>query len=137
MINTNPNMDVNLAPAISAALHKRGRVEDNQGAGLQDQSIYGQPVIAAGAPAGGKKPRKPRAKKAAPAAEPVAAVVEVKAVEGEAKPKRKGGNAKGSAAAKGAAAKNPWLQHVKKVKGDNPKLSLKEVMLKAKESYKK
>lgn len=32
---------------------------------------------------------------------------------------------------------NPWLEHVKKVKKENPKLSFKEVLIKAKRSYKK
>lgn len=33
--------------------------------------------------------------------------------------------------------KNPWLEHVKQVKKDNPGLSYKEVLKKAKESWKK
>jgi hypothetical protein len=32
---------------------------------------------------------------------------------------------------------NAWLEHVKKVREKNPGMTLKEVMLKAKESYKK
>ena len=32
---------------------------------------------------------------------------------------------------------NPWLEHLKKIKKENPKLSLKEVMKIAKETYKK
>lgn len=35
------------------------------------------------------------------------------------------------------AKKNPWLDHVKKVKKDNPKLALRDVLKKAKGSYKK
>jgi len=30
---------------------------------------------------------------------------------------------------------NPWLVHIKKVKKENPKLSFKEVLVKAKKSY--
>lgn len=33
--------------------------------------------------------------------------------------------------------KNPWIEHVKKVKADNPKLSFKEVLKEAKKSWKK
>lgn len=32
---------------------------------------------------------------------------------------------------------NKWLEHVKKVKSKNPKLAFKDVLKKAKESYKK
>lgn len=32
---------------------------------------------------------------------------------------------------------NPWLEHVKKVKKENPKLSFKEVLMKAKKTFKK
>jgi len=32
---------------------------------------------------------------------------------------------------------NPWLIHVKKVKADNPNMKFKDVLKKAKESYKK
>jgi hypothetical protein len=32
---------------------------------------------------------------------------------------------------------NPWIAHVKKVKKENPKLSLKEILIRAKRSYKK
>jgi hypothetical protein len=32
---------------------------------------------------------------------------------------------------------NPWLEHVKKVREKNPGKSLKEIMVKAKDSYKK
>ena len=32
---------------------------------------------------------------------------------------------------------NKWLEHVKKIKKENPKLMLKEVLKKAKGSYKK
>lgn len=31
---------------------------------------------------------------------------------------------------------NPWLEHVKKVKKENPKLAFKEVLKKAKKTYK-
>lgn len=34
-------------------------------------------------------------------------------------------------------SKNPWLVHVKKVKKENPNISFKEVLAKAKKSYKK
>lgn len=142
MINTNPNMDVNLAPAISDVLRRRGQREDavdaGFGNGLQDQSIYGQPVIAAGAPAGGKRKRAPRKKKAVVAAvEPAAEVAEVKVeIEAEGGKKCKKSR-KGTAAAKGAAAKNPWLQHMAKVRKENPGLKPTEVAKKAKESYKK
>jgi hypothetical protein len=33
--------------------------------------------------------------------------------------------------------KNPWIIHVKKVKKENPKLALKEILKIAKRSYKK
>ena len=36
-----------------------------------------------------------------------------------------------------ANGNSPWLIHVKKIKKENPKLSLKEVLKKAKLSYKK
>ena len=36
-----------------------------------------------------------------------------------------------------AKKSNPWLDHVKKIKKDNPKLALKEVLKKASKSYKK
>jgi len=32
---------------------------------------------------------------------------------------------------------NKWLEHVKEVKKDNPKLMLKDILKKASESYKK
>ena len=32
---------------------------------------------------------------------------------------------------------NPWLTHVKKVKKENPELKFKDVLKKAKKSYKK
>ena len=32
---------------------------------------------------------------------------------------------------------NPWLEHVKKTKKENPKLMLKDVLKKASKSYKK
>ena len=31
---------------------------------------------------------------------------------------------------------NPWLEHVKKTKAENPQLSFKEVLIKAGKSYK-
>jgi len=36
-----------------------------------------------------------------------------------------------------AKKENPWLVHLKKVKKENPKLSLKDAMKLAKQSYKK
>lgn len=32
---------------------------------------------------------------------------------------------------------NPWLEHVKKVKQENPELQFKDVLKKAKQTYKK
>lgn len=32
---------------------------------------------------------------------------------------------------------NPWLTHVKKVKAENPNMKFKDVLIKAKGSYKK
>lgn len=33
--------------------------------------------------------------------------------------------------------KNPWIEHVKKVREQNPDMIMKEVLKKAKETYKK
>ena len=32
---------------------------------------------------------------------------------------------------------NPWIEHVQKVKKENPTLSLRDAIIKAKETYKK
>jgi hypothetical protein len=32
---------------------------------------------------------------------------------------------------------NPWMEHVKKVRAKNPKMAYKDVLVKAKSSYKK
>jgi len=136
MINENPCDYVNMSGAVSEALRRRGATEDavdaGFGSGLQSHSILGQPVIAAGAPSGGRKRGRPKGsknKKKAEEPEPE--------VEGG---KKKRGRPKGGkkCAKKGGAKKeNPWMTHVAKFKADHPDLKYSEVLKQAKASYKK
>lgn len=133
MINENPCNYVNMSAAVSDALRRRGATEDavdaGYGAGLQTHSILGQPVIAAGAPSGGKKrgrPGRPKGAKNKKKKEE-----EEPEVEGG---KRKRGRPKGGK--KGGARKaNPWLDHVKKFKADHPDMKYSDVLKKAKDTY--
>ena len=146
-MNTNPCMEVDMRAAVLGALDRRGAVQDDRaagGLGLQNQTIYGKPAIAAG----GKKKRKPRKKKAKKVdkeqvkeiAGDVGEVLE-EAKEGLGKKKagrkRKVKNAARSAGAKKAAASNPWIAHLKKYHAAHPGKSYKQNMKDAKASYKK
>lgn len=143
MINTNPCVNVNMEPAILEALKRRGHEQDRGGAGLQNQSIYGQPIVAAGGcdecPLAAKPKRKRGPRKAkAVAAEPEAIKVEIEAeaVEGEGKKRRKKGRGKGTAAQKAAAGGNKWLQHLAAYRKAHPEVKGIAVAKAAKASYK-
>jgi len=121
--------------SITGALQRRGYVKDITGAGLQNHSIYGQPVVAAGKkrkakPKAGKKAKpKPKAKKK------VKVIAdgeekEVEAVEG-------GKKGKGKGKGKGKRKPNPWLIHVAQFKKSHPKLKYSDILKQAKNTYKK
>lgn len=143
MINTNPNMDVNMTVPILNTLHKRGALLDNRmagGNGLQSQSIYGQPVIAAGGAA--KKKRGPRKKKEVKP-EIVEAKLEIEAktdqpvaevLGGKCKRKRKAKVAK----VEGAAKKpNAWMAHLAAFRKAHPEVKPMQASKEAAKTYKK
>lgn len=140
MMNSNPCMEVDMREAVKSALQRRGRVEDRVaagGVGLMDQSIYGQPAIAAGASGAAKKKRAPRKKKVVVEVKPIEAEVakpaeEVVAVVAAGKKKSR----KGTAGAKAGAAKNPWISHLKAFSKAHPDMKYKDAMKAAKATYK-
>ena len=137
-MNTNPCDYVNMSGAISEALRRRGATEDavdaGFGSGLESHSILGKPVIAAGAPSGGRKGGRPKGSKNK--------VQKAKAeVEGGKKKRGRPKAAKKEGASKttkkgGERKVNPWMVHVKKFKSEHPDMKYSEVLKQAKASYK-
>jgi hypothetical protein len=125
MFGVNPVDEINLRGPILEALQRRGQRIDAAGAGLQDHSVYGEPLAASGK----KKNKKQKKTKKAVKAE----LKELDVKEGEGKKK------KGRPKRKAGAKKQPtaWNKHVSEFKKKHPDMSFKKVLKEAAKTYKK
>lgn len=134
-----------LTKAILNLLRERGIAgEGIAGAGLQDHSVYGEPVQMGMGKAASEKPKVKRVRKkkvvvvaeseAVP--EPVAELAKELVAAGKAGGRKKRVvSAEGKAKRKASAAGNPWLQHLSAFRKAHPEMKPIEVAKEAKKTY--
>lgn len=133
-----------LSKAIIALLHDRGLAGEGMvGSGIQDHSVYGEPVAMGTGKPKAKRTRKKKvaecdeAKVGEPIDAPLGKDDPVKELLAGGKKKKRVVSAEGRAKLKKAAAGNPWLMHLAAFRKAHPDVKGKDVTKQAKASYKK